>query len=630
MSFPPSSYVAWPEEPALFSSRASDKAREALFTAAVSVEGAASGQLDDEQQLDDDDDEHHPVASDAEIWSFYLIDWANSVYSTVGISGFLPLLIQATAQEAAGFPSRCPNVLSPNATASADWPFSPRPEAFFALAGAGPRACDAAGAPSCYRGLCAGLPSTLLECRDGAGAAVVALRTPGGWDPTSFATLCVTASVVAQAVVLLAWGALAGAGGARKRVLLMSACVGAAACAGALAVRAESWPLGLPVAVVSNAAFGLSGVIMNEFLALLARARADVRAAPRGSRARAAALEARLAEMSGHGFAAGYCAGVAGIALCVPLLLGARDEAAGYRAALCLAGAWWAFFSLPQARWLRARGGRARAGGGGEGAGALAAAAAAAAARARATRRLLAALPATRTFLLWWPLFSDAVFVVGTLGGLYASARVDWGCAGKARGVLALFALAPLAAAAGAALWPRAARALALPPARALAGALLCVGVALPAAGLAGALDQGAPLLAAGAFWGFHMAGMQVFARAALAALAPRGHEGALFALFELTNRGASWLGPLVLTLSAQLAGDLRFGFAYVAVGALAGAAGVLRIDMDRGARDALLWRDDAGDAGDAPPPTTTTPPTTTPPPPPRAGLEGPGAAAQA
>ena len=228
------------------------------------------------------DDIISPETTLAEERSFYLIDWANSVYSTVGISGFLPLLIQSSAQTAAGFPGQCPNVLLSNATSTVSWPFPIRPTVFFRIDGAGPRPCDSIEAPSCWEGFCSGLPATVLDCRDILGKDTFTLRTPGpsSWDPTSFATLCITASVVAQAFVFIFGGALADFGSARKTLLLSASFVGSLSCVAAVLISPSRYLMGLPVAIISNACFGITGVMMNAYLPLLAAAHPSVRNLP--------------------------------------------------------------------------------------------------------------------------------------------------------------------------------------------------------------------------------------------------------------------------------------------------------------------------------------------------------------
>lgn len=528
-----------------------------------------------------------PDTSVAEVWSFYAIDWANSVYATICIGGFLPLLIQSSAQTAAGFPHACPNILNATATAAAEWPtgVSSRPTALFRIAGAGPRACDAADAPACYHGLCAGLPALVLDCRDAAGIYTHTLRTPSNppWDPTSFTTFCITASVVVQAVVFLLGGALADRGGARKGVLLAASWLGAAACVTALFVTPATWQLGLPVAVVSNACFGLSGVMMNAYLPLLAGANPAVRGFPENSPERAAAAEARATDMSAKGFAAGYCAGVLGIILCVPLIL-SLPEIAGYQAAHVVAGVWWAAWMVPVARYLHARPGPPLPPG-------TCAVAAASITGLWETIAALRRLPTTGAFLLLWGVFSDAVFVVGLLGGLFANSRVDWGCTPKAQGVLALFAVTPLAAAVGNLGWLRLSQWAKISPERVLAYTLLAIGIVVPAVGLSGALTTGPALLGVAFWWGLNVGAMQAFSRSVFSQLVPLGHEAAFFSLFEITNRGSSWLGPLILTLSAEITGDFRWGFVHVLLGTILGAAGVLLLDIKKGQAAASAFR---------------------------------------
>jgi UMF1 family MFS transporter len=519
------------------------------------------------------DDAQSDETTPRELRAFYLIDVANSVYSTVGIGGFLPLLIQSAAQASAGFPAACANVFT-NATA-AEWPFLPAPapgDFFFRVAGAGgARGGCGGGAPACFNGVCAGLPATLGECRDVAGGAEAALRTRGALavDPTAFATLAITASVVLQAAAFLLLGPLADRGGARKRILLAASAVGAAACAGALLVTPATFWVGLPVAIITNVAFGVSGVMMNAFLPLLAAALPEVRAAPPAARG---ALEAaRAADISSRGFAAGYAAGVAGILLCVPLVA-ALPELDAYRAALCVTGAWWGLFMIPVARWLRARPGPPMPAG--------ATALSEAARSLAATLHDLRGLPGTRTYLLLWALFSDGVFLVGTIGGLYAASRVEWPCSlPKAAGVLLVFLLCPLFAAAFNIFYMKLAARLAAPPERMLVAMLVIIGATVPAAGFAG-IKTGPQIIAVACVWAAHMGAMQASSRAVFASLVPRGKEAAFFSLYELTNRGSSFVGPLVLTTSLAATGGYAWAFSYVCLACFGGAAGVFLLDV--------------------------------------------------
>ena len=46
--------------------------------------------------------------------------------------------------------------------------------------------------------------------------------------------------------------------------------------------------------------------------------------------------------------------------------------------------------------------------------------------------------------------------------------------------------------------------------------------------------------------------------RALFSELIPEGHEADMFALFEITDKGSSWLGPLVTSIILQQTGKIR------------------------------------------------------------------------
>jgi MFS-type transporter involved in bile tolerance (Atg22 family) len=226
-----------------------------------------------------------PDATMREVRGFYLIDFANSVYATVGIGGFLPLLIQAAALANAGYPSDCPNVIRNetelNSVRAAWSQFAANltnTTTLYRLAGAGPRSCDAVNAPSCWNGTCTGLPKSLLDCRDVTGTVEVALLTRGALvtNPTAYATLCITVSVVIQAVIFFFLGPLADYGASRKRTLLATSWLGASLCLVSLAINPDTFTIGMLVAVVTNVCFGVSGVLMNAFLPVITAALPEV------------------------------------------------------------------------------------------------------------------------------------------------------------------------------------------------------------------------------------------------------------------------------------------------------------------------------------------------------------------
>jgi MFS transporter, UMF1 family len=537
------------------------------------------------------------VALPAEVNAYYTIDFANSVFSTVGISGFLPLLLQSSAAAAAGFPLACPNVITNATTIAAVWPFDRTVDAtaLYIIAGAGPRACETN--PLCRNGVCAGLPSSMLDCRSADGKDVVPLRATSGpfsIDPTAYATLSISLSVLLQALAFLLLGAAADYGKERKRYLLRASWLGAAGCLCCVLIRPSLWWMGMLLAVLTNVCFGVTSVLYNAFLPLIVFALPKVRNAAAADRHEVA--ESMASELSSKGFAWGFVAGVLGILLCLPLVI-TLPEGDAYRGAMVVCGLWWGIFMLVPARHLKERPGPPLPPNSTLFSQSLA--------TARQTFRELKKAPTTAYYLLLWSLFSDGVFVIGLLGGLFA-AKVEWACfpLGKTFGILCVFLVVPFAAAIGNVSYLALAKRMQLPPRRMLIIALLSIGLVVPMWGWVG-LKTGEEVILLAAWYGLHMAPMQAFSRALFASLIPTGQESAFFSLYELTNRGSSWLGPLILTVTQEATGSTNIGFAYVFLVVCGGALGLSRLNLaaaaPRGelvAQDAaavVSVRDDAG-----------------------------------
>ena len=59
-------------------------------------------------------------------------------------------------------------------------------------------------------------------------------------------------------------------------------------------------------------------------------------------------------------------------------------------------------------------------------------------------------------------------------------------------------------------------------------------------------------------WFGLCLGSAQAFSRALFSELIPAGHEADMFALFEITDKGSSWLGPLVAAAVRQQTGRIR------------------------------------------------------------------------
>ena len=63
-----------------------------------------------------------------------------------------------------------------------------------------------------------------------------------------------------------------------------------------------------------------------------------------------------------------------------------------------------------------------------------------------------------------------------------------------------------------------------------------------------------------GAFIAIVMGGSQAISRSLFAQMIPDGREAEFYSFYEISERGTSWIGPLVFGLANQIFGSLRYG----------------------------------------------------------------------
>jgi UMF1 family MFS transporter len=69
---------------------------------------------------------------------------------------------------------------------------------------------------------------------------------------------------------------------------------------------------------------------------------------------------------------------------------------------------------------------------------------------------------------------------------------------------------------------------------------------------------NGWEIIVVAVWYGCHLGAYQAFSRAIFATLVPRGKESGFFSAYELTNKGSSAVGPVVLSVLQQITGELR------------------------------------------------------------------------
>ncbi|WP_432137576.1 MULTISPECIES: MFS transporter [unclassified Streptomyces] len=353
----------------------------------------------------------------------------------------------------------------------------------------------------------------------------------------SFFAYAVSLSVIVAVLVMPLVGAAADRTGRKKPLLGAAAYTGAAATTGMFFLGGERYLLGGVLLVVANAAQSVAMMLYNSYLPQIA--------APKERDA-----------VSSRGWAFGYAAG--SLVLVVNLVLYLAHDSFGLsesmavRVCLASAGLWWGGFALiPLAR-LRDRPAAAPEDGGGSAAPAERAPAGAAGLRQlAATFRDMRRHPLTLAFLLAYLVYNDGIQTVISQASVYGSEELGLGQSTLIAAVL----LVQVLAVAGALGMGRLARRYGAK--RTVLGSLVAwtltlgAGYFLPAGAPAGFFGLAAAI-------GLVLGGSQALSRSLFSHLVPPGKEAEYFSAYEVSDRGMSWLGPLLFGLTYQLTGSYR------------------------------------------------------------------------
>jgi MFS transporter, UMF1 family len=353
----------------------------------------------------------------------------------------------------------------------------------------------------------------------------------------SFFPYVLALSVVLQVFVLPVTGAIADRVQRKKRLLALFAYIGAIATMGMYLIQGSAYLFGGLLFVVANLSFGASVVVYNAFLPEIAEPDERDRASSRG-------------------WALGYLGG--GLLLVANLALFTSHEALGLtagqavRISLFSAGAWWALFTLIPLKALRDRG-TARPGKQG------AAVVTAGFRQLLGTLRAARAYPRTLLFLAAYLLYNDGIQTVIALTAVYGEEELRFGTGT----IISVTLLVQFVAFLGALLLGALARFFG-------AKRVVLASLILWTGALGGAYS-----LQAGAVWQFYLlaaligivlGGSQALSRSLFSHMIPGGQEAAYFSLYEISERGTSWLGPLLFGLTLQLTGSYRNALASLIV----------------------------------------------------------------
>jgi UMF1 family MFS transporter len=191
-----------------------------------------------------------------------------------------------------------------------------------------------------------------------------------------------------------------------------------------------------------------------------------------------------------------------------------------------------------------------------------------------------------------WFLYSDGYSVIASVGALYANSEVRFGFS-KSIALSILIILSPLCAAIGNYCWEKIAERWSLSARTVIMCTLFGMAI-LPVWGLLGffttaiGLREGWELFVGIMIYGFNLGAVQSFSRSLFASMTPRHRMSETFAVYEITDKGSSWLGPLVVSALQQGTGNIRWSFLYVLLMVFLPALGLLSVDAATGHKQAI------------------------------------------
>ena len=358
----------------------------------------------------------------------------------------------------------------------------------------------------------------------------------------AFFPFVVSMSVLLQVVILPVIGAVADYTHLKKRIMGVFAYIGAISTLSMYFLQGSNYLLGGALFLIANLSFGAAMVCYNAFLPDIAEP--DERD-----------------KVSSVGWALGYLGG--GLLLAGNLVFFALRDRIGIstddavRISLASAGLWWGGFTLIPMLALGNRQPQRRLPSGeryltvgfkqlGR------------------TLRRLPQYPQTLLFLVAYLLYNDGIQTVISLSSQFGTEELGMSAAELPQ----LFLMVQFVAFFGALAFGWLARRLGAKRSIILS-LFIWTGVTLYA--WSPLLQTGGQFFAMGAVIAVVLGGSQALSRSLFSLMIPKGQETEYFSLYEISERGTSWMGPLVFGLAIQWTGSYRLAVLSVGIFFIAG-----------------------------------------------------------
>ena len=397
----------------------------------------------------------------------------------------------------------------------------------------------------------------------GENGTVLSLGAFGVVTAKSLFPYCVSLSVFLQVFLLPVLGAIADYTSLKKRLMAIFCYIGATATCLLFFVTGGWYLAGGALFVVANLGFGASIVLYNAFLN-------DITTSDRRD------------QVSSRGYALGYLGGGLLLALNLALMVNAAplglSRGLAVRISLLSAGVWWGGFAAITFRRLQSRAARP--------ASALHRTLwTAGLVQVAATFRELRRLPQTLRYLIAYMLYNDGIQTVIAIASVVLAQELF-----VARGVptdesflIGLVLMIQFVAFFGALLFERVARIVRTKNAI-MISLVLWSGVIIYGYRFLQTTGQAWVL---GGVIGLVLGGSQALSRSLFSQMIPPGREASFFGLYEISERGTSWIGPLIFGMVVGATNSYRQAILSLIVLLLAGMLLLFVTDTDEAIREA-------------------------------------------
>jgi UMF1 family MFS transporter len=390
-------------------------------------------------------------------------------------------------------------------------------------------------------------------------------------------SFCLAISVVSMVAFLPFLGAVADYTHLKKKLMAIFCYLGVLASALLFFVSGDSYVVGGILLILSNIGFAAANVFYNAFLI-------DI------------ATEDLRDRVSSYGYGAGYIGGV--VMLVVNLILVENAAAFGLtkgfavRLSFLLASLWWGLFAIGTFLLVRSRG---------------------AAKEVPADKSLvtvgfselwetlkeLKRLRYTALFLVAYLFYNDGIQTVILQSSIFLSqelfTQAERDASVDQSFLITIFLVAQVAAFAGAIIFERIARYIGTKWTIVISLAIWC-GIVVYAYAFLATRTQA--YVMAG-FIGMVLGSAQALSRSLYSQMIPVGRESAFFGLYEISEKGTSWMGQLLFTIIIGATGSFRHAILGLIVFFVVGSVILLFTDTKRAIHEAgNLTPEEAGSVG--------------------------------